>query len=181
MTPNLGNDKCRGELGNILGSKYWDEGIAIQVVNLVIDTIIKEWTYLVRLEAFVDMENVGSYRVLEKVAYHHQVGGAAIVENRLRGVQIRKPQVAGPPKQVAPSSAATNFAGPSTRSECRRRLIHRKIEGKNTAPEKYDGNGSNPLTAPKPNTTLNQTQIEEKILIRAKSDLRRRPKQCTKR
>ncbi|ONI26311.1 LOW QUALITY PROTEIN: hypothetical protein PRUPE_1G016700 [Prunus persica] len=66
---NSGSDRCRGELGYVLGSKYWGKGIATQAVKLVADTIFKEWTHLERLEAFVDVDNVGSQRVLEKSGF----------------------------------------------------------------------------------------------------------------
>ncbi|PQM33628.1 putative ribosomal-protein-alanine acetyltransferase [Prunus yedoensis var. nudiflora] len=69
VTLNSGGDRCRGELGYVLGSKYWGKGIATQAVKLVADTIFKEWTHLERLEAFVDVDNVGSQRVLEKSGF----------------------------------------------------------------------------------------------------------------
>uniref|UniRef100_A0A6P3Z124 uncharacterized protein LOC107407063 n=1 Tax=Ziziphus jujuba TaxID=326968 RepID=A0A6P3Z124_ZIZJJ len=69
VTANSGTDKCRGELGYVLGTKYWGKGIATQAVKLVIDAIFKEWPHLERLEAFVDVENVGSKRVLEKAGF----------------------------------------------------------------------------------------------------------------
>ena len=69
VTANSGTDKCRGELGYVLGSKYWGKGIATQAVKLVSDTIFKEWPHLERLEALVDVENVGSKRVLEKAGF----------------------------------------------------------------------------------------------------------------
>ncbi|XP_050373339.1 uncharacterized protein LOC126790991 [Argentina anserina] len=67
-----GNDRCRGGLGYVLGSKYWGKGIATRAVKIVIDTIFKEWTHLERLEALVDVNNVGSQRVLEKAGFHKE-------------------------------------------------------------------------------------------------------------
>ncbi|KAB2625433.1 hypothetical protein D8674_017093 [Pyrus ussuriensis x Pyrus communis] len=61
-----------GELGYVLGSKYWGKGIASQAVKLVADTIFKEWTHLDRLEALVDVDNVGSQRLLEKVGFQRE-------------------------------------------------------------------------------------------------------------
>ena len=69
---NLGNDRSRGELGYVLGSRYWGKGIATQAVKLVPDIIFKEWTHLERLEALVDVENVGSQRVLEKAGFQRE-------------------------------------------------------------------------------------------------------------
>ncbi|CAN6547964.1 unnamed protein product [Malus baccata var. baccata] len=72
VTAFPGNNRCRGELGYVLGSKYWGKGIASQAVKLVADTIFKEWTHLYRLEALVDVDNVGSQRVLEKVGFQRE-------------------------------------------------------------------------------------------------------------
>ena len=72
VTANSGNDRCRGELGYVLGSKYWGKGIATQAVKMVAETIFKEWPHLERLEALVDVENVGSQRVLEKVGFQRE-------------------------------------------------------------------------------------------------------------
>ncbi|KAJ4722491.1 Acetyltransferase (GNAT) domain protein [Melia azedarach] len=72
VTPNSGSDKCRAELGYILASKYWGKGIATQAVKIVINTIFDEWPDLERLEALVDVENVGSQRVLEKAGFKRE-------------------------------------------------------------------------------------------------------------
>jgi RimJ/RimL family protein N-acetyltransferase len=66
------NDKCRGELGYVLGAKYWGKGIATRAVKLVANTIFSEWPHLERLEALVDVENVGSQRVLEKAGFQRE-------------------------------------------------------------------------------------------------------------
>ncbi|CAL8989670.1 unnamed protein product [Prunus brigantina] len=72
VTSNSGNDRCRGELGYVLGSRYWGKGIVTQAVKLVADIIFKEWTHLERLEALVDVENVASQRVLEKAGFQRE-------------------------------------------------------------------------------------------------------------
>ncbi|EXB63471.1 putative N-acetyltransferase p20 [Morus notabilis] len=72
VTANSGNDRCRGELGYVLGSKYWGKGIATQAVKMVAKTIFKDWPQLERLEALVDVENVGSQRVLEKGGFQRE-------------------------------------------------------------------------------------------------------------
>ncbi|CAN6677170.1 unnamed protein product [Malus baccata var. baccata] len=71
VTAFSGNDRCRVEIGYALGSKYWGKWIAI--VKLVADDILKEWTHLERLEAFVDVDNVGSQRVLQKQGALYEV------------------------------------------------------------------------------------------------------------
>ncbi|GLT99620.1 hypothetical protein SLE2022_170470 [Rubroshorea leprosula] len=64
-----GTNKCRGELGYALGSKYWGKGIATQAVKLVVGSIFRDWPHLERLEALVVVENIGSQRVLEKAGF----------------------------------------------------------------------------------------------------------------
>ncbi|XP_043710761.1 uncharacterized N-acetyltransferase p20-like [Telopea speciosissima] len=66
------DDSCRGELGYALAAKYWGRGIATRAVKLVVSSIFKDWPHLVRLEALVDVENIGSQRVLEKVGFQKE-------------------------------------------------------------------------------------------------------------
>ncbi|TYI38624.1 hypothetical protein ES332_A02G040700v1 [Gossypium tomentosum] len=72
VSANSGNDKCRGELGYVLASKYWGKGIVTRAVKMVVDTIFVEWPHLERLEALVDVENVGSQRELEKAGFQRE-------------------------------------------------------------------------------------------------------------
>lgn len=69
VTAFHGTALCRGEIGYILASEYWGKGIATKAVKLVASTIFVEWPHLERLEALVDVENIGSQRVLEKVGF----------------------------------------------------------------------------------------------------------------
>lgn len=69
ITPCRGRDSCRGEVGYELSSKYWGKGIATKAVKMVASTIFFEWPHLERLEAKVDVDNLGSQRVLEKAGF----------------------------------------------------------------------------------------------------------------
>ncbi|XP_070015553.1 uncharacterized protein [Nicotiana sylvestris] len=69
VLPFNGSDRCRGEIGNELSSKYWGKGIATKAVKMAAATIFIEWPHLERLEAVVDVENPGSQRVLEKAGF----------------------------------------------------------------------------------------------------------------
>ncbi|KAL1221204.1 hypothetical protein V5N11_011006 [Cardamine amara subsp. amara] len=62
-------DKIRKEIGYVLARKYWGKGFATEAVRLVTAEIFKEFPEIERLEALVDVENVGSQRVLEKVGF----------------------------------------------------------------------------------------------------------------
>lgn len=68
VSPFHGTDKCRGELGYVLASKYWGKGIATRAVKMA-SAIFVEWPHLERLEAVVDVDNPGSQRVLEKAGF----------------------------------------------------------------------------------------------------------------
>ena len=52
VTENSGNDKCRGELGYVLASKYWGKGIATRAVKMVAKTIFVDWPHLVLYVVF---------------------------------------------------------------------------------------------------------------------------------
>ncbi|KAM7252291.1 hypothetical protein ACFE04_024174 [Oxalis oulophora] len=70
MTPNSSNvNRCRGEIGYVLATKYWGKGIATTAVKIACKKIFDEWSYIERLEAFVDVDNIGSQRVLEKARF----------------------------------------------------------------------------------------------------------------
>jgi len=69
------SERCRdksAQLGYSLSSMYWGKGIATMVVKQVVDAAFKEFPYLERLEARVDVENVASQRVLEKAGFQRE-------------------------------------------------------------------------------------------------------------
>ncbi|KAK6130213.1 hypothetical protein DH2020_036023 [Rehmannia glutinosa] len=69
VSPNSGNDSCRGELGYVLAYEHWGKGIATKAVKMVVSSIFQEWPHLERLEAYVDANNKGSQRVVEKAGF----------------------------------------------------------------------------------------------------------------
>ncbi|XP_050220283.1 uncharacterized protein LOC126670567 [Mercurialis annua] len=72
ITLNSGNDVCRSELGYVLASAYWGKGIATKAVKLMAEFIFRQRPELERLEALVDVQNVGSLKVLEKVGFKRE-------------------------------------------------------------------------------------------------------------
>ncbi|GAB2223853.1 hypothetical protein Droror1_Dr00004597 [Drosera rotundifolia] len=72
VSSNTDEHKCRGEIGYVLGKKYWGKGIATRAVKLVGSCIFKEWPHLERLEGLVDVENVASQKVLEKAGFRRE-------------------------------------------------------------------------------------------------------------
>ena len=56
----------------MLGFEYWGKGIATKVVRMVVEMAVDEFLDLERLEALVDVDNLGSQRVLEKAGFHRE-------------------------------------------------------------------------------------------------------------
>ncbi|XP_020520178.1 uncharacterized protein LOC105420302 [Amborella trichopoda] len=69
VTQGSGGALCRGELGYVLASKYWGQGLTPHAVKMVLSSVFKDISKLERVEALVDAENVRSQRVLEKVGF----------------------------------------------------------------------------------------------------------------
>ncbi|KAL8481690.1 hypothetical protein ACS0TY_027998 [Phlomoides rotata] len=69
VSPDSGDPRCRAELGYVVAYEHWGKGIATQAVKMVANVIFDEWPHLQRLEAFVDVDNEGSQRVLEKSGF----------------------------------------------------------------------------------------------------------------
>ncbi|KAF7149935.1 hypothetical protein RHSIM_Rhsim02G0026600 [Rhododendron simsii] len=62
----------KAAIGYVLGSKYWGKGIATRAVKKVAAEIFVEWPHLVRLEGFVDVDNIASQKVLEKAGFQKE-------------------------------------------------------------------------------------------------------------
>ncbi|KAJ8543220.1 hypothetical protein K7X08_005743 [Anisodus acutangulus] len=69
VTPFDESDRFKSEIEYELSSKYWGKGIATKAVKMVVAAVFMEWPHLERLEAVVDIDNLGSQRVLEKVGF----------------------------------------------------------------------------------------------------------------
>ncbi|KAL9842705.1 putative aminoglycoside 6'-N-acetyltransferase transcription regulator GNAT family [Arabidopsis thaliana] len=53
----------------LIMAKVWGKGFATEAVRLVTAEVFEEFPEIERLEALVDVDNVGSQRVLEKVGF----------------------------------------------------------------------------------------------------------------
>lgn len=69
VTPNSDDGSRTAELGYVLAFEHWGKGIATEAVKMVASTIFLDWPRLERLEAFVDVDNIGSQRVLAKAGF----------------------------------------------------------------------------------------------------------------
>ncbi|KAM5569440.1 hypothetical protein ABKV19_016789, partial [Rosa sericea] len=52
-----------------LSADFWEQGIVTLALKMAISRVFKEFLFLVRIEALVEVENKGSQRVLEKVGF----------------------------------------------------------------------------------------------------------------
>ncbi|MFS7985953.1 putative diamine N-acetyltransferase transcription regulator GNAT family [Helianthus anomalus] len=62
-------DGHKADIGYGLAAKYWGRGIATEAVKMAVKQVLMEFPDIVRLQAFTDVENVGSRRVLEKAGF----------------------------------------------------------------------------------------------------------------
>lgn len=70
--PGSGEDRCRADIGYAIAVRYWGQGIATQAMKIAVPQVFKDLPGLVRLQAFVDVENKASQRVLEKVGFQKE-------------------------------------------------------------------------------------------------------------
>ncbi|XP_073120338.1 uncharacterized protein [Henckelia pumila] len=69
IKPESGGDRHRAHVGYAIGCEYWGRGIVTEAMRMAIPHAFEKFPFLVRLEALVEEENVGSQRVLEKVGF----------------------------------------------------------------------------------------------------------------
>lgn len=70
--PGSGDDRCRADIGYGLAPKYWGHGIATKAVKIALPHVFEEFPELLRLQAFVDVDNKPSQRVLEKAGFQKE-------------------------------------------------------------------------------------------------------------
>lgn len=70
--PGSGEDRCRADIGYAIAVRCWGQGIATQAMKIAVPQVFEDFPGLVRLQAFVDVENKASQRVLEKVGFQKE-------------------------------------------------------------------------------------------------------------
>ncbi|CAN6724788.1 unnamed protein product [Malus baccata var. baccata] len=70
--PGSGDDRHKADLGYATAAKYWGQGITTKAVEVAISQVFKDFPNLVRLQAFSDVENKASQRVLEKAGFQKE-------------------------------------------------------------------------------------------------------------
>ncbi|GKE93598.1 acyl-CoA N-acyltransferases superfamily protein, partial [Tanacetum coccineum] len=63
------DDGHKADIGYGLAAKYWGQGIATAAVKMAVKMVLMDFPDIVRLQAFTDVENIGSQRVLEKAGF----------------------------------------------------------------------------------------------------------------
>lgn len=63
------DDGHKADIGYGVAAKYWGQGIATEAVKMAVKQVLMNFSEIVRLQAFTDVENKGSQRVLEKAGF----------------------------------------------------------------------------------------------------------------
>ncbi|CAK8544730.1 unnamed protein product [Lathyrus sativus] len=66
------DDRCRADVGYAVAANYWGQGICTKAVKVAVSQVCKDIPCLVRLQAFVDVENQASQRVLDKAGFFRE-------------------------------------------------------------------------------------------------------------
>ncbi|WRX25506.1 GNAT domain - like 10 [Theobroma cacao] len=70
--PFSGDDRCRANFGFGVAVKYWGHGVATKAVKMAASQFFVDFPGVVRLEAFVDVDNKASQRVVEKAGFQKE-------------------------------------------------------------------------------------------------------------
>ncbi|OMO96431.1 hypothetical protein COLO4_15252 [Corchorus olitorius] len=70
--PFSGDDRCRANFGFGVAVKYWGHGIATKAVKMAVPQFFVDFPHVVRLEAFVDVDNKASQKVVEKAGFQKE-------------------------------------------------------------------------------------------------------------
>ncbi|TKY61420.1 N-acetyltransferase YoaA [Spatholobus suberectus] len=64
-----GDERCKADIGYAIATNYWGQGIATKALKIAVPQVFMDFPDLLRLQAFVDVENKASQRVLEKAGF----------------------------------------------------------------------------------------------------------------
>ncbi|KAK2998740.1 hypothetical protein RJ639_010613 [Escallonia herrerae] len=64
-----GEDRRKADIGYAIAAKYWGQGITTKVVKIAVSNVFIDLPDVVRLQAFVYVDNLASQRVLEKIGF----------------------------------------------------------------------------------------------------------------
>lgn len=72
MYPRSVDDRCRADIGYAVATDYWGQGIATRAVKLALSRVFRDLAEVLRLQAFVGVDNQASQRVLEKAGFRRE-------------------------------------------------------------------------------------------------------------
>ncbi|KAL7239332.1 hypothetical protein ACSBR2_005275 [Camellia fascicularis] len=67
--PGLGDNRCKADIGYAIAASYWGQGITTKAVKMALSQVFLDFPDIVRLQAYADVENKGSQRVLQKAGF----------------------------------------------------------------------------------------------------------------
>ncbi|XVE62874.1 hypothetical protein DITRI_Ditri06bG0154800 [Diplodiscus trichospermus] len=88
--PFSGDDRCRANFGYGVAVKYWGHGLATKAVKMAVPQFFVDFPHVVRLEAFFDVDNKASQRVVEKAGFQKEglLRKYAYLKGKLRDLYI---------------------------------------------------------------------------------------------
>ncbi|KAH6767936.1 Acyl-CoA N-acyltransferases superfamily protein [Perilla frutescens var. frutescens] len=67
--PGSGDESHQAHIGYAIAVEHWGQGITSRAVKMAGPRVFEDFPHIVRLQAFVDVENVASQKVLEKAGF----------------------------------------------------------------------------------------------------------------
>ncbi|XP_030534900.1 uncharacterized N-acetyltransferase p20-like [Rhodamnia argentea] len=67
--PGSGDDRCRADFGYGLARDWWGKGVATRAVRMALPQVFVDFPDVLRIQAFVGVDNKASQRVLEKAGF----------------------------------------------------------------------------------------------------------------
>ncbi|CAK8544729.1 unnamed protein product [Lathyrus sativus] len=64
-----GDDRYKADIGYAVAANYWGHGIATKAIKIALSRVFNDFSDLLRLQAFADVDNKASQRVLEKAGF----------------------------------------------------------------------------------------------------------------
>ncbi|CAI8615526.1 unnamed protein product [Vicia faba] len=64
-----GDYRCKADIGYAIPANYWGHGTATKAIKIVVYHVFNDFSDLLRLQAFADVDNKASHRVLEKAGF----------------------------------------------------------------------------------------------------------------
>ncbi|GFP79672.1 uncharacterized n-acetyltransferase p20 [Phtheirospermum japonicum] len=70
--PGSGDDRCRADIGYAVAVEHWGQGIATRAVKLAVPMVFRDFSEVLRVQGFANVENKGSQRVMENAGFRKE-------------------------------------------------------------------------------------------------------------